>query len=127
MVVGIGGDQRQEAVGIDRRNVAGVIRQPIESGAFALAVVVAGEGVTLRRSDRDLGIDEDLGVARFRIAVTMAEAVEGELARIERKRRAASGILAPRIGTRAIGIVTILELRGDVDAAFCTDWQADNS
>ncbi len=83
LILGLGVDQRQEAVGIDRRDVVAVERLAEEARAFAVAKVDVAEQVEFGRADRMVAVDPQLVVHRAGITIAVAEAVDGLFARVE--------------------------------------------
>ena len=105
----VGGDQRQEAVRIDRRDVARVAGRTIEAGADRVPVLPARPAV-----ERDLigdvvaRIREQRLLRQFGLAVPGVEAIERRLARVGHAIH--DRILRPMIPTAAFGVLLILVL-----------------
>ncbi len=104
-------DQRQIAIGVQRRDVVGRVARPIERCCLATALAVAAEGVELGRIiERIFGVELEFAFIGGRLALTEhALAIGGgtHAARTE-------------IVTGAVGVVVVGTLARDVDKAVVT-------
>src|SRR3546814_9726944 len=102
--------------------MARVKRAAMETCALTVARAVASKGIEFGGLVQiHPGIEEEGEIGCFRIAETVAEAVEGEFARIEAA--IDQWELLTGIGRRTVGGVSVLELRGDVDITVFAHWQ----
>ena len=125
----IGIDEGQEAVGRQRHEIGGVGRL----GGGERAVVAVGRGVLIAvigraetvavpvgaeavkfpvSAERHAGIDEEAVIFGPGVAIAEFEAVEGQLARIERRRRPV--VVRPEVVAGAIGRVAVAIFGGEV-------------
>ena len=118
-VVGVGSrrERREVAVG-------GGVLVAVIGGAEAVALAVGAEGVKLPvAADRHAGIDEEVEILGLGVAVAEFEPVEGQLARVEGRRRRPV-VVGPKVVAGAVGRVAVAIFGGQVDEA-AADRQAD--